>query len=60
MAVPMTEKQPPSKGETDEAFKYWGYLFKTNKSGTEKLNRLLQGIACYIVRSSLFFLTILA
>ncbi len=57
MAVPTTEKRPPPDGETDETLQYWGYLFKKNKSGTEKLNRLLHGIARYIVRSHFFPLT---
>lgn len=57
MAVPTTEKRPPPVGETDESLQYWGYLFKKNKSGTERLNRLLQGIARYIVRSRFFLLT---
>jgi len=47
----MTDQQNPSDVETEEAFQYWGYLFKKNKAGTEKLNRLLQGIGRYIVRS---------
>jgi hypothetical protein len=51
MAVPNTDERPPPVGETDESSQYWGYLFKKNKSGTERLNRLLQGIARYIVLS---------
>src|SRR5215469_727963 len=44
-------KSPPQEVKGEEALQYWGYLFETNKSGTDKLNRLLQGIARYIVRS---------
>lgn len=50
MAVPTTEQQPPHI-ETDEVFQYWGYLFKKDNLGTKTLNRLLQGIARYIVCS---------
>ncbi len=32
-----------------EAYDYWGYLFKKDKCGTPKLDRLLKGIAAVIV-----------
>ena len=43
---------PPEamESETKEAIQYWGPLFNKNRSGTEKLNRLLEGIAVHIVR----------
>lgn len=34
---------------TKEAQQFWGYLFKDDKCGTELLNRLLEGIAAYVV-----------
>lgn len=41
------EPQPTS--EEREALQYWGFLVKKDKCGTELLNRLLSGIARYIV-----------
>jgi hypothetical protein len=41
--------EPPTS-EDKEALQYWGYLVKKDKCGTELLNRLLSGIAHYIVR----------
>jgi hypothetical protein len=32
-----------------EAYEYWGYLLKSDKCGTELLDRLLKGIAGVIV-----------
>lgn len=42
-----SEPQPTS--EEREALQYWGFLVKKDKCGTELLNRLLSGIAQYIV-----------
>ena len=42
----MTE---PVDTEKKEAYQYWGYLFKSDKCGTDLLNRLLVGIAGFIV-----------
>lgn len=39
----------PVDAQAKEAFQYWGYLFKPDKCGTELLNRLLAGIADFIV-----------
>jgi len=47
---PVQSPPPPDNAETREAMEYWGYLFKPDKCGTEKLNRLLFGIAQCIVR----------
>lgn len=39
--------------EEHEAYEYWGYLFKPDKTGTDKLKSLLRGLkdvmvcACY-------------
>lgn len=30
--------------EEREAFEYWGYLFKSDKTGTDKLKSLLRGL----------------
>jgi hypothetical protein len=30
--------------ENKEAFEYWGYLFKQDKTGTDKLKSLLKGL----------------
>ncbi|KAL1635284.1 hypothetical protein SLS58_010321 [Diplodia intermedia] len=35
---------------TKEAQQFWGYLFRPDKRGTDLLNRLLAGIAIYVVR----------
>jgi hypothetical protein len=51
ITVTMVEKRPPQELKGEEALQYWGYLFKTDMSGTDKLNRLFQGIAHYIVCS---------
>jgi hypothetical protein len=32
-----------------EALQYWGFMVKPDKCGSDKLNRLLSGIAHYIV-----------
>ena len=36
--------------EEREAFEYWGYLFKPDKTGTDKLKSLLRGLKDLIVR----------
>jgi hypothetical protein len=36
--------------EEREAFQYWGYLFKPDKTGTDKLKGLLSGLKDVIVR----------
>jgi len=40
--------------ERREAMQYWGYLVKPNKCGSVKLDRLLAGIATYIVSSKAY------
>ncbi len=56
--------RPPSAGQQNdensheqeieerEAYQYWGYLFKPDKTGTDKLKGLLRGLkqlmVCYI------------
>ncbi|KAF1810738.1 hypothetical protein P152DRAFT_400359, partial [Eremomyces bilateralis CBS 781.70] len=42
----------PSEVETKEAVQYWGYLFKADKCGTSKLDRLLMGIAKHITTTT--------
>lgn len=36
---------------TKEAQQFWGFLFRQDKCGTDLLNRLLEGIANYVVRT---------
>lgn len=36
--------------EEHEAFQYWGYLFKADKTGTDRLKSLLRGLREVIVR----------
>lgn len=45
----MAEQTATQDSEAREAMEYWGYLFKPDKCGTDRLNRLLAGIARYIV-----------
>ena len=45
----MTTEQKQSDAAHKEAFDYWGYLIKHDKSGTETFDRLLKGIATFIV-----------
>lgn len=47
----MTTAEVPTESQDKEALQYWGYLLQEDKCGTEKLNRLLAGIAQYIVRA---------
>jgi hypothetical protein len=35
--------------QTKKSMDYWGFLFRKDKCGTDKLNNLLLGIADYIV-----------
>lgn len=53
----VSERDTPARRVEDkEALQYWGFLVKADKCGTEKLNRLLVGIAHYIVHLA-FLLT---
>lgn len=36
--------------EQREAYEYWGYLFKPDKTGTDKLKGLLRGLKDLMVR----------
>jgi hypothetical protein len=57
----MAEQTATQESEAKEDMEYWGYLFKPDKCGTEKLNRLLAGIARYIVGySPVYLLPLLA
>ena len=50
--TPATEYADPHHEravEHHEAFEYWGYLFKSDKTGTEKLKSLLRGLKVVIV-----------
>jgi hypothetical protein len=49
-AQPSPDTPEPPTSEDKEALQYWGFLVKKDKCGTELLNRLLSGIAQYIVR----------
>jgi hypothetical protein len=48
MSAPQDEKdrgeQHEQEVEEREAFQYWGYLFKPDKTGTDKLKGLLSGL----------------
>ncbi|KAF2168579.1 hypothetical protein M409DRAFT_65495 [Zasmidium cellare ATCC 36951] len=57
MNAPPTEEPPPPEREREtradehereieqhEAYEYWGYLFKPDKTGTDKLKSLLRGL----------------
>jgi hypothetical protein len=39
--------------EDREAFEAWGYLFNTDKTGSDKLKALLRGLKAVIVRAHL-------
>jgi hypothetical protein len=39
--------------EEQEAYEYWGYLFKADKTGTDKLRRLLRGLQAGMVRGQM-------
>lgn len=43
--------------EAREAYQYWGYLFKSDKTGTDKLKSLLRGLKDVIVCVHLYCLT---
>lgn len=56
---PIAERERESRAddhereiEEHEAYEYWGYLFKPDKTGTDKLKSLLRGLkdvmVCYI------------
>lgn len=38
--------------EEREAYEYWGYLFKPDKTGTDKLKNLLRGLKDLMVRDT--------
>lgn len=38
------QQQQEQSPEDREAFQYWGYLFKPDKTGTERLKGLLSGM----------------
>jgi hypothetical protein len=44
---------PQSEAEQKEAFQYWGYLFKQDRTGTDMLKNLLRGIHQTIVSRDL-------
>jgi hypothetical protein len=48
-AEPAPAPVEPTESDAKEAAQYWGYLLKSDKCGTELLNRLLSGLAHYIV-----------
>lgn len=39
----------PADSASKEAFQFWGYLFKQDNCGVDLFDRLLAGIANYIV-----------
>lgn len=39
--------------EEREAYEYWGYLFKPDKTGTDRLKALLRGLKHVVVRSTM-------
>ena len=43
------ELDQTTESEKREALQYWGDLIRPDKCGTEKLDRLLKGVAKYIV-----------
>lgn len=49
------QQEKPDEHEKDveqrEAYEYWGYLFKPDKTGTDKLKSLLRGLKDLIVRT---------
>lgn len=47
----MAESTEETGRERREALQYWGYLIQPNKHATDKLDRLLRGIANYVVSS---------
>ena len=47
----MSEVVDHDKQDKQDPKQYWGYLFQRNKSPTDKLDRLLRGLATCIVRS---------
>lgn len=59
-AATASPQEPPEAGNVDqhertaeerEAYEFWGYLFKPDKTGTDKLKSLLRGLkdvmVCY-------------
>jgi hypothetical protein len=48
-ASPTSAPEAPTESENKEAVQYWGYLLKPDNCGTDLLNRLLAGLAHYIV-----------
>jgi len=53
MAETATTAAAATENEEKEAQRYWGYLFREDRCGTDRFNRLLAGIAHYIVRIKL-------
>ena len=47
-----TPDQHEQNVETHEAYQYWGYLFKPDKTGTDKLKSLLRGLKDLIVSTA--------
>ncbi len=47
---------PDTNTESKEALEYWGFLFQRNKCASDKLDRLLKGIARCIVCKSVLHL----
>lgn len=41
--------QHEERVENHEAYQYWGYLFKQDKTGTDKLKSLLRGLKEHMV-----------
>lgn len=41
--------------EDKEAFEYWGFMFKADKTGTDRLKALLRGLKDVMVRTSGLF-----
>lgn len=49
-----SNEQHEHEVEEHEAYQYWGYLFKPDKTGTDKLKGLLSGLKDVMVRPSLY------
>lgn len=59
--APANPPVPPPPDEADqhareveerEAYEYWGYLFKPDKTGTDKLKGLLRGLKDHMVSAT--------
>jgi hypothetical protein len=53
-AKPRDERTDDHEHEVEqrEAYEYWGYLFKPDKTGTDKFKSLLRGLKDVIVSST--------